>query len=157
MLVACGILSLLGNSHNQQNSEDKWTFFSSVFCKKFKLLYGSDFLLCFFAIYVQCQLIFSHRFLFIVTTYFGLSGHQQVYRLFWWRNLLAAHCNAVLLCYVIASDSSFCGLSSCFIWVSLNNCYAHDCIMVLLVCGLWLSWMFLFGQKFVVHSVSRFC
>jgi hypothetical protein len=38
----------------------------------------------FFAIYMQRRLIFSRSFLFIfITTCFGLTGHLQVYRLFW--------------------------------------------------------------------------
>jgi hypothetical protein len=41
----------------------------------------------FFAVYLQRRLIFCHRFLFIDTTCFGLTGYHQVYRLLWWRNL----------------------------------------------------------------------
>jgi hypothetical protein len=86
----------------------------------------------FSAVYVQHRLIFFRRFLFIDTTCFGITGHHHVYRLLWWRNLLLT---AMLsgFSYVLASDSRLCGLTSCFIWVSLNNCYARVC----LICNIW--------------------
>jgi hypothetical protein len=101
-------------------------------------LHKSDFAFCFFAIYVQHRLIFSCQFTFIVTIHFGLTGHHQVYRLLWLRNLLLT---VMLFCfsYAAASDFRLCGLTTCFTWVSLNNFYACVCLMVLSVCGPWLS------------------
>jgi hypothetical protein len=54
--------------------------------------------------------------------------------------------------YVAASDFRLCWLTTCFNCLSLNNFYACACLMVWLVCGLWLSRMFLLGQKFVAWS-----
>jgi hypothetical protein len=31
--------------------------------------------------------------------------------------------------YVVASGSRLCVITSCFIWVSLNNCYARVCLI----------------------------
>jgi hypothetical protein len=49
-----------------------------------------DFAFRYFAVYVQRRLIFSRRFLFIVTICFGPAGHHHVMQ------ESAAHCNAVL-------------------------------------------------------------
>jgi hypothetical protein len=82
---------------------------------------------CFFVVYVQRRLIFSRRFLFILTTCFGLTDHHhQVYKLLWWRNVLLI---VMLFCFsyvfVVTSVSRLCDLTTCFIWVPLNNCYAR--------------------------------
>jgi hypothetical protein len=78
-------------------------FFANIKMQHPVALRRSDFVFHFSAIYVQYQLIFSHRFLFIVTTYFGLTGHHRVYRLLGWRNLFLT---VMLFCfsYVVASD-----------------------------------------------------
>jgi hypothetical protein len=79
-------------------------------------LHRSDVALCFYAIYVQLLLLlFTCHFFFIDTTCFGLTGHLQVYRLLWLRNLLLT---VKLLCfsYVVASD---------YIWlcgITTNDC-----------------------------------
>jgi hypothetical protein len=54
----------------------------------------------FFAVYMQPRLTFSRRFLFDVTTCFGLTGHHLMYRL-WWRNLLLT-VKLFCFCYVVA-------------------------------------------------------
>jgi hypothetical protein len=73
---------------------------------------GTNFAFRFFAVYVERQLKFSRRLLLIVTTCFGLTGHQ-VYILLWWRTLLLT----VMLfsfSYTVASDYFWlCGLSRC--------------------------------------------
>jgi hypothetical protein len=58
---------------------------------------------CFSAVYVQHRLIYSDRFLFIVTTCFGLTYHHQLHRLLWWRNLRLTE---MLFCfpYVVTLD-----------------------------------------------------
>jgi hypothetical protein len=99
-----------------------------------------------FAVYVQCRLIFSPRFLFTVTTCFGLTGHHQAYRLLWWRNLLLTVIMLFCCSYVVASHSRLCGFTSCFLCVSFSNCCARVCGFV------GLSSMFLFGPKFVYVS-----
>jgi hypothetical protein len=65
-------------------------------------LHRSDFAFCFYAVYVQLQLIPS-RFLCTDTTCFGLIDYRQVYRLWWLRSLLFT---VMLFCfpYVIAPD-----------------------------------------------------
>jgi hypothetical protein len=94
---------------------------------------GSDFAFSFFAVYVQRRLIFCRRFLYVVTTCIGLTVHHQVLRLLRCRNLLLT-VMLIWFSYVLASDSSLCALTSCFIWVSMNNCSERVRFMVLLVC-----------------------
>jgi hypothetical protein len=66
------------------------------------VLHRSGFAFRFFAVFMHRRLIFSRRFLFIDTTCFDLTGHHQVYRLLWWRNLLLT---VMLFCfsYVVTS------------------------------------------------------
>jgi hypothetical protein len=111
----------------------RFDLYNQVCRRHATILWTSDFAFRFVAVYVQRRLIFSCRFLFIVNTCFGLIGHRQVYRLWRWRNLLLT---VMLFCfsYALASDSRFCGLANSFVLVSLNNCYARVCLMVLLVC-----------------------
>jgi hypothetical protein len=46
---------------------------------------------------LSCQrLLFSRRFLYIITTCFGLTDHYQVYRFLWWSNLLLT---VMLFCF----------------------------------------------------------
>jgi hypothetical protein len=100
----------------------------------------------FYAVYVQRRFIFSRHFLM-----FRSNWHHQVYSLLWWRNLLLI----VMMCcfsYVVASSSSFCGLSSCFIWVSLNNCYARVC----LICNMWCVMLELYF-KVRMYCIFGFC
>jgi hypothetical protein len=61
-------------------------------------LHRSHFALPFFAVCVQCRLIFYRRVFLIVTACFGLTGHHhQVYRLLWWRALLLT---VMLFCFL---------------------------------------------------------
>jgi hypothetical protein len=58
-----------------------WCLISSMDSFTLTFTKFSDFAFGYFAVYVQRRLIFSRRFLFIVTTTcFGLTGHHQVYK-----------------------------------------------------------------------------
>jgi hypothetical protein len=103
-----------------------------------------DFAFHFFAVYVQRRVISSRRFLFIIITYFCLTGHHQVYRLLWWRNLLLT-VKFFCFSYVFVSGSRLYELTSCFIWVSLNNYYVRNC----LICSMWCVML---GLHFKVHT-----
>jgi hypothetical protein len=46
--------------------------------------------------------------------------HLQVYRLLWWRNLLLTVMPFCFSCVVASDYFRLCGLTSCFIWVSLE-------------------------------------
>jgi hypothetical protein len=123
-------------------------------CKYYWQFHKTNFASHFFVFYVQRRLMFSRRLLFIVTACFGLTGHHEMCRLLWWRGLLLT---VMLLrfSYVVASNSRLCGLASFFIWVFFNNCYAHVCLMVLLLFllfGVWLSWMFFGGDGSLLYG-----
>ena len=79
----------------------------------------SEFVFCFDAGCVQRQLTFSYRFLFVVTTCFGLTDHLLAYRLLWFQNLLLT----VMLfcfCYVEALDCIWlCGLVIFFFYLGV--------------------------------------
>jgi hypothetical protein len=73
--------------------------------------------LCVLLLCHQCTtLVTIHSsFFFIDTTYFGLTGHHQVYRLLWLRSLLLT-IKLFCFCYVVALAYFFlCGLTVCFI------------------------------------------
>jgi hypothetical protein len=70
-----------------------------------------------------------------------LSSSLHYHYMFWSNRpssdvQLAVMTESVTHCfsYAVAPDSRLCGLTNCFIWAYLNNCYACVCLMALLVC-----------------------